>query len=61
MATTFVCYEFDASIEMVWELIEGFSDLGAWAPGATLTEVQGEGVGAVRRVRAGESGGMQST
>ena len=58
MATALVCDEFDASIETVWGLIEDFTDLSAWAPSAAVTDVQGEGVGAIRRVQLGEPGGM---
>jgi mxaD protein len=58
MATVLVRDELGASIQTVWDLIEDFGDLSAWAPNATVTEVKGTGVGAVRRVQLDEPGAM---
>jgi hypothetical protein len=48
--------ELEAPIEVVWKLVESFEDLSAWAPDATVVEVKGEGVGAVRRVQGSDPG-----
>lgn len=44
--------ELPASAATVWSLIRDFGDLSAWAPEASVTSVEGDGVGAVRRVSA---------
>jgi mxaD protein len=57
MATARVNDELDASIDEVWELVKDFGDLGAWAPDAEVLDVEGEGIGAIRRVQAGDGSG----
>jgi hypothetical protein len=57
MATARVNDELDASIDEVWERVKDFGDLSAWAPDAKVLDVQGEGVGAIRRVQAGDGSG----
>jgi len=58
MATVSVRDELEASIQTVWDLISDFGDLSAWAPTATVAEVKGKGVGAVRRVQLDAPGEM---
>ncbi len=50
METVRVREELDASIDRVWEAVGDFGDLRAWAPEAKVLGVEGEGVGAVRRI-----------
>jgi len=58
MATVSVKDEFEASVDVVWELISDFTDISAWAPQGDITQVEGEGIGAVRRVEAAGMGGV---
>jgi mxaD protein len=58
MATVSVKDEFEASVEVVWDLISDFTDISAWAPQGNITQVEGEGIGAVRRVEAPGMGGV---
>jgi len=39
-----------ASADEVWSRVRDFGDISAWAPQAKMLSVEGEGVGAVRRV-----------
>lgn len=57
MATARVNDELDASIDQVWELVKDFGDLGAWAPDGKVLDVEGEGIGAIRRVQSGDGSG----
>jgi hypothetical protein len=52
MARARVIEELPAPVDRVWAKIENFGDLSAWAPGATVTSVEGKGTGAVRRVES---------
>lgn len=45
--------EIAAPAERVWELLGAFGGLEKWAPGVTSCVVEGDGVGATRRVAAG--------
>jgi len=42
--------EIDAPIAAVWSLMRDFGDIGAWAPGARVVQIDGTGVGAIRHV-----------
>ena len=42
--------EFSSSAADVWAKISDFGGIGAWAPGIEKCDVEGEGVGAVRRI-----------
>jgi hypothetical protein len=57
MAAARVTDELDASVDEVWERVKEFGDLSAWAPDAKVLDVEGEGVGAIRRVQAGDAAG----
>lgn len=57
MATARVNDELDASIDEVWELVKDFGDLSAWAPDGKVLDVEGEGIGAIRRVQSGDGSG----
>jgi hypothetical protein len=48
----FVREELPTPIERVWGLVRGFRDLSAWAPDGKVTSVEGDGVGAIRRVES---------
>ncbi len=50
MASACVSEELPASASTVWSLIEDFGDLGAWAPKALVTHIEGTGKGATREV-----------
>jgi hypothetical protein len=50
METVHVLEELDAPIDRVWEAVRDFGDVRAWAPEAKLLGVEGEGVGAIRRI-----------
>jgi len=40
----------------VWKLIGGFNDLTNWAPGVNKSELEGQGVGAVRTLTLAQGG-----
>jgi hypothetical protein len=42
--------ELDAPIDQVWEAVQDFGDVRAWAPEAKVLGVEGQGLGAVRRI-----------
>jgi hypothetical protein len=42
-----------AGIDAVWGKIADFGGIGAWAPGLDKCELEGEGVGSVRRITMG--------
>ena len=48
--------EIAANVDAVWAKIADFGAIGEWAPGLEKCELEGEGVGAVRRITMG---GMQ--
>ncbi len=58
MATVSVKDELEASIDVVWDLISDFTDISAFAPQGEITKIEGEGIGAIRRVEAPGLGGV---
>ncbi len=50
METVRVREELHASIDRAWEAVRDFGDVRAWAPEAKVLGVEGEGVGAIRRI-----------
>jgi hypothetical protein len=56
MANVKVTDVFDSPINKVWDLIRDFGDLSAWAPGANVTKLEGEGVGMIRHIEGGDAG-----
>lgn len=46
--------EFKSSAADVWAKIADFGGIGAWAPGIEKCDLEGAGVGAVRRISMGE-------
>lgn len=50
MAHVCVREELPASRDVVWSLVRDFRDLSAWAPQGRVVSVEGDGVGAIRRV-----------
>lgn len=50
MQRVYVREELEASADTVWGLVRDFGDIRAWAPGGKVLDVDGEGVGAIRRV-----------
>lgn len=50
MESVMVREELEAPIAAVWDAVRDFGDVKAWAPEAKLLGVDGEGVGAVRRI-----------
>ena len=41
--------ELEASADVVWKQFEDWGRVEAWSPSTVMLDVQGEGVGAVRR------------
>ena len=50
VASVSVREELEAPADRVWACLRDFGDLSAWAPKSKLLSMEGEGVGAVRRV-----------
>ncbi len=48
--------EIAGGVDAVWAKIADFGGIGEWAPGLEKCELEGEGVGSVRRI---SMGGMQ--
>lgn len=55
MAEFLVERSFDAGVDAVWSKLGDFAGLGDWMPGIVKNEVEGEGVGAVRKLYLNES------
>ena len=43
----------DTSADRVWELVRDFGGLVSWNPGMESCELEGEGIGAVRKIKVG--------
>ena len=56
MAKATVTEALPAPLGDVWKLIRDFGDLSAWAPGANVTKLEGEGVGMIRHIEGGDAG-----
>jgi hypothetical protein len=52
MAKARVLEELPASPDIVWDKIQNFGDLSAWAPTGKVVHIEGKGEGAVRRVES---------
>lgn len=50
MERAYVREEIAAPIATVWNLVRDFGDIGAWARGARVVQLDGTGVGAIRHV-----------
>ena len=55
MADFLVERSFTADADTVWSKLGDFAGLGDWMPGIAKNEVEGEGVGAVRRLYFNET------
>ena len=55
MAEVRLTEEIAAPAASVWELLSDFGGVHRWFPGATKPEVEGEGIGAIRKIAMGDT------